>query len=125
MKKILSTILVTALILTSSVPAFAEAIESKGLETAITAAKKVITIPSDYKDFNYQMNSSDQDGKKQLDWNLSWTNTDDTEGIRVTIRDNGYITNYQKFNNNQKVMMDLEPLVKKRQTATAQAFLQK
>lgn len=101
MKKLLTMILTFSLILTSAVPAFAEETDSKGLEKAITQVKNVVTIPSDYKDFQYSSSQYEDNGKTVSVWYLNWNKEDNSGGISATVENDGYLINYYKFSNKQ------------------------
>ena len=71
MKRVMIMILVLSLVLASAIPGFAEESDSKDLEKAILAVKNVVTIPSDYKDFNYSSSQYDKDGVTTSVWYLN------------------------------------------------------
>ncbi|HYE68803.1 MAG TPA: hypothetical protein VEA58_09345, partial [Anaerovoracaceae bacterium] len=91
MKKILSFLLVVSLILTSAIPAFAEEMDSKGLEQAITVVKNIMPIPSDYKDFQYSSSQYEDNGKSISVWYLNWNKEDNSAGISATVENGGYL----------------------------------
>ena len=99
MKKIVSMILAIGLILTSAIPAFAEETDSKVLERAISQVKNVVTIPSDYKDFQYSSSQYEDNGKTVSVWYLNWNKDDYSAGISATVEKDGYLTNFYKFSN--------------------------
>ncbi len=113
-----------SLILTSAIPAFAaDTTTSKGLEQAILQVKNIITIPSDYKNFQYSSNTYEENGKNISVWYLNWNNDDYSGGISATGEDGGYLINYSKFSNKPKEglgTMSREAAQKK-----AEAFLAK
>ncbi|MBR0596730.1 S-layer homology domain-containing protein [Sinanaerobacter chloroacetimidivorans] len=102
MKRLLSILLMLSLILTAAIPAFAEESDSKGLEKAILAVKNVVTIPSDYKDFQYSSSQYEKDGEMISIWYLNWNKEDYSAGISASVENNGYIINYNRYTNQQK-----------------------
>ncbi len=102
MKKLVSIILAISLILTSAIPAFAEETDSKDLEQAIKQVKNVIAIPSDYKDFQYNSNQYEENGKQVSVWYLSWNKDDYSAGISASVENGGYLINFNMYSNQQK-----------------------
>ena len=123
MKKILSMILALSLILTSAIPAFAEETDSKALEQAITQVKKIVTIPSDYKDFQYTSSQYEENGKAVSVWYLNWNKDDYSEGISASVENDGYLINYNRYTTNQKE--GLGTVTREAGQKTAAAFLAK
>ncbi len=101
MKKIVSILVAISLILTSAIPAFAEEMDSKGLEQAITLVKNIAPIPSDYKDFQYSSSQYEENGKSKSVWYLNWNKEDYSAGISATVENGGYLLNYNRFTNKQ------------------------
>ena len=97
MKRVMIMILVLSLVLASAIPGFAEESDSKDLEKAILAVKNVVTIPSDYKDFNYSSSQYDKDGVTTSVWYLNWYKDEYAAGISATVDQNGHLTNYNKY----------------------------
>lgn len=98
MKKIISTMLAFSLILTSAIPVFAGTTDSDGLEKAITQVKKVVTVPSDYNQFQYSSDQYDEvNGKSITVWNLEWSNEDYSGDISATVENDGYLINFDKY----------------------------
>lgn len=91
MKKLLSMLVVFSLVLASAAPSFAAQTDSKGLEKAIMQVKNVITIPSDYTDFQYSASQYKENGKDISVWYLNWNKTDNSGGISAEVEDGGYL----------------------------------
>lgn len=123
MKKGLSLLLAISLVLTSAVTVFAEETDSKGLESALKQVKNVITIPSDYKDFQYSKSQYEENGKTVSLWYLNWNKSDGSAGISATVQNDGYLTNFSKFSNDPKE--GLGNVTKEAAVKKAQAFLAK
>ena len=102
MKKILGLLLIFSLILTTAAPVFAEETDSKDLEKAITQVKSIVTIPSEYKDFQYSKNQYQENGKSVSLWNLNWNKEGGGAGISATVQGNGYLTSYYRYSDESK-----------------------
>ena len=128
MKKILSVMLVMALILTTGVPAFGAEVDSLGLEKAITAAKNVVTVPDSFTDFNYSTSQNTVNGKTYTYWNLTWNDVSTGGSMYVTIDENGNLTNYYYYNNinePDRNQQGLSKITKAQALKTAADFLVK
>ncbi len=101
-KKILSTLVAISLVITSTIPAFAEATDSKGLEEAIMRVKNIAAIPSDYKEFQYSSNQYEENGKTRSVWYLSWNKEDYSAGISASVENGGYLINFNKYTDKPK-----------------------
>lgn len=92
MKKIISMLLVIALLITFLTPVMASsptvAAES-GLEKVLKTVKSKIDIPADMK-FSYNVYTQDD----STVWSLNWSSEEDQKYIYVTIDENDFITNY-------------------------------
>ncbi|HHU18475.1 MAG: YcdB/YcdC domain-containing protein [Anaerovoracaceae bacterium] len=97
MKKILGIILAVSLILSAVSPAFAAEIDSKGLEQAIIKVKNIVSIPADYKKFEYASSQYESNGKLVSIWNLNWYKEDYSSGVSASIENDGYLINFNKF----------------------------
>ncbi len=102
MKKIASVILAISLVLTSAIPAFAGEADSNDLERAITKVKNIVTIPSDYEDFQYSSDQYERNGQTVSVWYLSWDKDDYSGGISATVEVDGEIIDYYKYQKEQK-----------------------
>lgn len=123
MKKLVSIFVAISLILTSAIPAFAEETDSKDLEQAITQVKNVITIPSDFKDFQYNSNQYEENGKQVSVWYLSWNKSDNSAGISASVENGGYLINFNTYSDQQKE--GLGKVTREVGLKTAAAFLAK
>ncbi len=92
MKKVLSVVLVTIMLL-SSIPVFAE--ESSGMKEVLLSVKERIMNTDDFKEFNSSVMESNSDKVYSFDWN---TNVDDFyKSLSVTADDDGLILNYRYY----------------------------
>lgn len=123
MKKIVGMLLAFSLVLGSAVPAFAAEMNSAGLEKAINQVKNVVTIPSDYKDFQYSSSQYEENGKTITVWYLNWNKSDYSGGISATVENNGYLISFNKFVN--KTNEGLGTVTKETAQKTANTFLAK
>ena len=123
MKKLLSMLVVFSLVLASAAPSFAAQTDSKGLEKAIMQVKNVITIPSDYTDFQYSASQYKENGKDISVWYLNWNKTDNSGGISAEVEDGGYLINYNKYVDKQQE--GLGTVTKEAGQKVADAFLAK
>lgn len=112
-----------ALFLMNGVPAFAESKESAGLEQAILAVKKVVTIPAEYKEFTYNMNE-DSENVGGSYWDLSWKIPESSNSINISVNKEGYILRYSKYTENQK-KDGIGKVTKEMAIKTAEVFLSK
>lgn len=126
--KILSVLLVMALILTTGVPAFGAEVDSKGLEKAITAAKIVVTVPDSFTDFNYTTSQNTVNGKTYTYRNLTWNDVSTGGSMYATIDENGNLTNYYYYNSMNEPdrnQQGLSKITKPQALKTATDFLSK
>lgn len=98
MKKILSLIIVPALILVSTVPTFGAQSDSKELESAINVVKNLITIEDSFTNFTYStwegdMNSADKGNKM---WSLNWSQPKYTKSIYALVDSRGLLRNFSR-----------------------------
>lgn len=80
----------------------AQTTESEGLQDAILTAKKIITVPKEYKDFTYSMKTSEDIGVKTNVWYLRWTTQDEGNSINAAVDTQGnlvYFDQYDRENN--------------------------
>lgn len=86
----------------------------KGLEEAIKAVKKKITVPADYSEFNYYFyNSSAYSGAS---WNLTWSNPKTNSYLQVNCDSDyhiNYFSEYEYSNDSNKVAKYLKSELKK------------
>lgn len=101
MKRMFSLILITCLLFTSAVPVFAADTESKSLEKAILAVKQVVTIPGDYKVFNYSSNEYGYEDVNRAVWSLNWNTEDGSSGISATVDMEGRLIHYYHYADRQ------------------------
>jgi len=102
-KKIIGFVLILSLVLTAAIPAFGAGTDSKGLEQAILKVKSIVTIPEDYKDFQYSSSQyKDNKGKTVSVWDLNWNNSDYSGGISATVQDGGYLISYYKYSSDSQ-----------------------
>ncbi len=125
MKKLLSMILITALVLTTGIPAFGAEADSQALEKAITRAKSVIQVPESYSDFNYSTSQNTVNGKAYTYWNLSWNDLKEGGSIYVTVDEDGNLTNYYGYKNAGPEEKGLSKITKAQGLSAAAAFLAK
>ena len=125
MKKFLSMILITALVLTTGIPAFGAEADSQALEKAITRAKSVVQVPESYSDFNYSTSQNTVNGKTYTFWNLSWNDLKEGGNIYVTVDEDGNLTNYYAYKNVGQEEQGLSKITKAQGLTAAAAFLAK
>lgn len=126
MKRFLSGLLITALVLTTGIPAFAAEADSTGLEKAINAAKNVVTVPESFSDFNYSTSQTIINGKTYTYWNLSWNDIPGGGSMYATVDENGNLTNYYYYINGQEInQQGLSKITKAQGLKTASDFLAK
>jgi len=89
------------LILTSAIPAFAEEMDSKGLEEAIKLVKTIAAIPDDFKDFQYSSSQYEENGASKSVWYLNWSKEDYSAGISATVENGGYLISFNKYSNKE------------------------
>ncbi|HML38659.1 MAG TPA: S-layer homology domain-containing protein [Bacillota bacterium] len=123
MKKILSILVASSLVLASAIPAFGEETDSKGLEKAILQVKNIVTIPDDYKNFEYSSSQYEENGKSVSIWYLNWNNDDYRGSISASVENGGYLINYNRYSDNSNE--GLGSVTREAGQKTAAAFLAK
>lgn len=125
-KRIFTRVLMVCLLLcTMCVPALGAEEDSKGLEQAIVAAKKIITVPESYTNFTNYSNERETIGGKVRTWRLNWSEKDMKNGaISVTIDENGLLYGYNKYNDD-KIQNGLAQVTKENAEISAEEFLKK
>jgi hypothetical protein len=127
-KRIFTRVLMVCLLLcTMCVPVLGAEEDSKGLEQAIVAAKKVITVPDNYTDFsNYSNERETIEGKIRV-WRLNWSEKDKKEGyVSATIGENGVLYEYNRYNGDMnKNETGLAQVTKENAQASAEEFLKR
>ena len=123
MKKIVGMVLAISLVFTTAIPAFAAEPDSKGLEQAITKVKNIVSIPADYKEFEYSSSQYKSNGNPVSVWYLSWNNEDHRAGISASVENDGYLINFDKFVDKQNE--GLGSVSRAEGQKTADAFLTK
>lgn len=114
--------------MTTGVPVLGAEVDSVGLEKAITAAKKVITVPDSFTDFNYSTSQSNVNGTTYTYWNLTWNDVSSGGSMYVTIDENGNLTNYYYYNSMNESdgnQQGLSKITKSQALKTATEFLSK
>ncbi len=92
MKKVLSVVLVTIMLL-SSMPVLAE--ETSEMQEVLLSVKERIMDTDDFKEFNSSVMESNGEKFYSFDWN---TNVDDSyKSLSVTANDDGLILNYRYY----------------------------
>lgn len=124
--RILSGILMVCLLLsTISIPTFAAEEDSKELEQAIVATKKIVAVPDSYTEFTH--NSSERetsDGKVRV-WSLNWSEKEGNNGsISASIGENGFLYEYNKYSVNEE-HNGLAQVTKDKAQILAEEFLEK
>ncbi len=99
MKKILSFVLITLLLLLSATPSMGATTDSQELEKAILAVKKIIEVDERFTEFQYSSWTEESDS---LDsgmkiWSLNWQTADGKEGIYASVDNNGVLRNYSTY----------------------------
>jgi hypothetical protein len=85
-----------------SIPVLGAEEDSKGLEQAILAAKKIITIPENYTDFTHNSSEREISGDKIRVWNLNWGEKEVKGGaISVSIGEDGFLYEYNKYTSDE------------------------
>lgn len=123
MKKVISLIIVICLILSMPITAFAGENDSRDLEQAIFAVKKVVEIPDSFSEFSYYSYETVSEYGSGKFWNLSWNDADNKASIYAAVDWKGNLISYEKY-----VYSDESGLAKvsRNQAAmTARAFLDK
>ncbi|MEG2199635.1 MAG: S-layer homology domain-containing protein [Anaerovorax sp.] len=101
-KKIIPLLLALSLVFSGVIPVYAASNDSKGMEKALVSAKKVITIPSDYKKFSYNFMEQWEEKGEPAVWRFNWAREDGKGGISATVDEQGILTSYNKYDNEKK-----------------------
>ncbi len=117
MKKGLALLLSLLMLLSVSVVYGAQ---EDGLAEAITRVKSMVTVPEELSEFSY--GSDEVYGQKS--WHLTWRNSDNTERLSATIREDGTLTNFNISRDSDNREDGLSKISKEEGLAAAQAFLQ-
>jgi hypothetical protein len=117
--------MVCLLLCTMCVPALGAEEDSKGLEQAIVAAKKIITVPDDYTDFtHYSSERETREGKVTV-WRLNWSEKEGHNGfVSASIGENGLLYEYNKYNGDESYN-GLAQVTKDKAQISAEKFLEK
>ncbi len=123
MKRKIAIFLTIVLMLTALLPATAFAADDKGMESVLKIVKSRITIPSDYSEFTYSVNSYNGTTR----WEFSWSKKGSTDKgpYSVTADSNGNILSYNHYINNNYNERKLPKISKDTARATAEAFIKK
>ena len=125
-KRILSGILMICLLLsTMCIPAFGAEEDSKGLEQAIVAAKKIITVPENYTDFTHHSSQRETSEGKVMVWSFNWSEKEGKNGyISASIGENGFLYDYNKYTGDES-HSGLAQVTKDTAQISAEEFLKK
>ncbi len=130
MRKIVSIAVVLTMTVVSvmgfSLPSnqvFAAVGDSKGLEQAIQAVKKVVNVPDSYSDFQHYSNDVEVDGQKQTMWNLTWYSNEQKGGIYASVDGRGQLISFNQYEDNKGT--GLATLTKSEGEKVANEFLKK
>lgn len=126
MKKILSWIIVPALIFVSVAPTYGAQSDSKDLESAILVVKNLVTIEESFSNFTYStwegdMGSGDKGNKM---WSLNWSQPKFTKSIYAVVDSNGLLRNYNRYEDGN-YSQSFGSLSKKEGETIALSFLNK
>ncbi|MDF2522457.1 MAG: hypothetical protein K0R31_98 [Clostridiales bacterium] len=95
MKRKLALVLSVIMLLVAMLPAQVFAEGDSGLQNAIEVVKSKLSIPENFKEFNYNINSN---GDRKI-WYLNWHSKDYADGsMDVSVDDSGKIVNYNSYN---------------------------
>ncbi len=97
--------------------------DSKGLEQAIQAVKKVISIPDSFSDFQYYSNELEVDGEKQTMWNLTWSSKEGKGNIYASVDNRGQLVSFNQYEDNRS--SGLSTFTRSEGEKIAAAFLNK
>lgn len=99
MKKLLSLIIIPALIFISIAPTYGAQSDSKELEAAILSVKNLVTIGDSYTNFTYSSWQGEagtaESGKKM--WSLNWSEPQYAKSVYAVVDSNGLIRNYNRY----------------------------
>ena len=117
--------MVCLLLCTMCVPALGAEEESKGLEQAIVAAKKIITVPDNYTDFTHYSSERETSEGKVMVWRLNWSEKEGKNGfVSASIGENGFLYEYNKYNGDES-HNGLAQVTKDKAQISAEEFLEK
>lgn len=99
MKKLLSFIIMSALIFTSMPPVYGAESDSKELAAAIGIVKNLVNIEDSFTNFNYSTWEEDMEGidKTNKLWSLSWSEPKHTKGAYAVVDSNGLLRSFNTF----------------------------
>lgn len=125
-KRIFSGILVICLLLsTMCIPAFGAEEDSKGLEQAIVATKKIITVPESYTDFTHYSSERETSEGKIMVWSFNWSEKEGKNGfISASIGENGFLYDYNKYTGDEN-NSGLAQVTKNTAQISAEEFLKR
>jgi len=125
-KRFLSGIVMFCLLVsTMCVPAFGAEEDSKGLEKAIIAAKKILIIPDSYSEFTHYSSEVEKNGDKVTVWRLNWAEKEGNNGsIGASIDTNGNLYQYNEYSGDEN-NTGLAQVTKKEAQNSAEKFLKK
>jgi hypothetical protein len=107
------------------VPALGAEEESKGLEQAIVAAKKIITVPDNYTDFTHYSSERETSEGKIMVWRLNWSEKEGKNGfVSASVGENGFLYEYNKYNGDES-HNGLAQVTKDKAQISAEEFLEK
>lgn len=102
--------------------AFAKSSNDKGLQEAITTAKRIFSIPDDLTEFNYNVNT---EGSKKI-WYLNWNSKEGSEGsISIRIDDQGTVLSYHHYKYYNYEQKKFPKVSKKEAQLKAEEFIKK
>ncbi len=93
-----------------------------GLQTAISMVKAVITVPSEYSDFNYYFN--DASTYSDASWSLTWSTKDGKSSIQVNCDEKYHIT-YYSINHYDQTGNGIAKYLKSELQSSAEEFIRK
>ncbi len=93
-----------------------------GLTSAINMVKSMITIPSEYTEFNYYFN--DAGTYSNAFWNLTWSTKDGNSSIQINCDEAYHITYYSIYHNDQ-TGNGLAKYSRSELKSTAESFIRK
>lgn len=99
MKKLLSMIIVSALVFASIAPVSGAQSDSKELEAAIRVVKNLVTIEDIFTSFSYSTWEGDMDSAESGNkmWSLNWNEPKYTKSIYAVVDSNGLLRNFNKY----------------------------
>lgn len=110
----------------ANIRVFAAEEDSKGLEKAIITAKNSIVVPESYTEFTHDMSERKTINGNVKVWNLNWSEKEGKNGyVSVTIGDDGFIYNYNKYDNIDENSNGLVKVNKDQAQTVAEEFIKK